>query len=62
VRREVIERDERDSSRPVAPLCQASDAELLDSSSLDIQQVVEAIVSRVREVEERLRQKRYSDS
>lgn len=54
VRREVIERDERDSNRPVAPLSRASDAELVDSSTLEIDEVVERIVRKVREVEARL--------
>lgn len=54
VRREVIERDERDSNRPVAPLSRAADAELVDSSTLEIDAVVEQIVRRVREVEARL--------
>jgi cytidylate kinase len=54
VRREVIERDERDSSRPVAPLSRASDADLVDSSALEIDEVVERIVRKVREVEARL--------
>jgi cytidylate kinase len=51
VRREVVERDHRDSTRPVAPLRQAPDAILVDSSLLTIQEVVDEIVSRVREVE-----------
>ncbi|HEY6556816.1 MAG TPA: (d)CMP kinase [Polyangiaceae bacterium] len=54
VRREVIERDARDSNRPVAPLSRASDAALVDSSALEIDEVVEQIVRRVREVEARL--------
>jgi cytidylate kinase len=51
---EVVERDRRDSTRPVAPLRQASDAELVDSSALSIEQVVEHIVAAVRAVEHRL--------
>lgn len=51
VRREVAERDRRDSTRPVAPLRQAPDAILLDSSALTIDEVVAAIVSRVRALE-----------
>jgi len=54
VQREVAERDLRDSTRPIAPLKQASDALIIDSSSLSIEQVVERIVSRVREVEAEL--------
>ena len=51
VRREVMERDERDSNRAVAPLSRAVDAELVDSSAIGIEQVVERIVFKVREVE-----------
>jgi cytidylate kinase len=54
VRREVNERDRRDSSRPIAPLKQASDAIVVDSSALDIEQVAEHIVALVRAVEQRL--------
>jgi cytidylate kinase len=51
VQREVAERDLRDSTRPIAPLKQAADARVIDSSSLSIEQVVARIVSHVREVE-----------
>ena len=51
---EVNERDRRDSTRPVAPLRQAEDAQLVDSSALTIEQVVELIVAQVRSVERRL--------
>lgn len=51
---EVIERDERDSSRPVAPLTRAPDAVLVDSSTQSIDEVVQAIVGEVRRVEARL--------
>jgi len=54
VRREVAERDQRDSTRPIAPLKQASDALKIDSSVLSIDQVVARIVARVREVEAEL--------
>lgn len=47
VRREVVERDERDSTRAVAPLRQAPDALLVDSSHLSPAEVVEVIVRRV---------------
>jgi CMP/dCMP kinase len=55
VREEVIERDHRDSTRPVAPLRQADDAVVVDSSSLTVPEVVEVIVSRVQEIERALR-------
>jgi cytidylate kinase len=54
VQREVAERDLRDSTRPIAPLKQASDARIIDSSNLSIEQVVARIVARVREVEAEL--------
>ena len=48
---EVNERDRRDSTRPVAPLRQAEDARLVDSSTLGVEQVVELIVAAVKSVE-----------
>jgi len=51
VRREVVQRDERDTQRPVAPLRRADDAVLVDSSSMSIDEVVSAIVQRVRALE-----------
>jgi cytidylate kinase len=54
VKREVAERDFRDSNRPIAPLKQAEDAQIIDSSVLTIDQVVARIVSRVRKVEAEL--------
>jgi len=55
IRREVAERDQRDSRRAVAPLKQADDAVLVDSSELPVDAVVRLIVGRVKEVERRLR-------
>jgi cytidylate kinase len=54
VQRDVVERDRRDSERAVAPLRQAADAVLVDSSTLSIEEVVSKIVARVRSVEQRL--------
>lgn len=51
---EVIERDERDRLRDVAPLIQALDAYAIDSSRLSIDEVVDLIVARVREVADQL--------
>ncbi len=51
IEQEVRERDQRDSMRPVAPLKQAADAELVDSTALTQDQVVELIVQRVRALE-----------
>ena len=48
---EVEERDRRDTMRPIAPLVQAPDAEVIDSSGLEIDAVVERIVRRVRALE-----------
>jgi cytidylate kinase len=45
---EMVERDERDSNREVAPLAKADDAVALDSSSMGVDQVVEAIVDTCR--------------
>jgi cytidylate kinase len=55
VRREVEERDARDSQRAVAPLKQAPDAVFVDTSELPIDAVVARIVDRVKEVRARLR-------
>ena len=51
---QVAERDRRDSERAVAPLVQAAGAELLDSTDLGIDEVVERIVRAVRRIEARL--------
>jgi cytidylate kinase len=44
IRRDIIERDERDMNRAVSPLRQAEDAVLVDSSEMGIDQVVECIL------------------
>jgi cytidylate kinase len=54
VKREVIERDHRDSNRPIAPLKMAPDAEVVDSSGLPIELVVGRIVARVKSLEKEL--------
>lgn len=46
---QIIERDERDMNRPVAPLKQAEDAVLVDTSDLTIDQVVAKILSIIEE-------------
>ena len=46
---DLRQRDERDSGRESAPLKAASDAFLIDSSDLSVDQVVDAIVSRYRQ-------------
>lgn len=47
LKREIEERDRLDSSRKVAPLRPAQDAQVIDCSRLSAAQVVEMIVSRV---------------
>jgi cytidylate kinase len=54
VENEVIERDHRDSTRPIAPLMKASDAVVVDSTDQTIDEVVRAIVDHVRGVEAKL--------
>jgi CMP/dCMP kinase len=46
--REIAERDQRDASRPVAPLVPAAEAHVLDSTLLSIDQVVEQVLNLVR--------------
>ena len=46
---DVRQRDEQDMSRPIAPLRQAEDATLVDSSDMSIDDTVARMVARVRE-------------
>jgi cytidylate kinase len=46
--REIRARDERDSQRSVAPLQQATDASLLDTTELNIDQAVQAVLKQYR--------------
>ena len=48
MRREVEVRDRVDSERPVAPLKPAGDATIIDTDNLDLDEVVERIVDKVR--------------
>jgi len=48
VLRDIILRDEQDSNRPIAPLRRADDAVLIDTTELDLEQSLQAIVSAVR--------------
>jgi cytidylate kinase len=48
--REIRERDQLDSERPVAPMIQAADAVLVDSSGLPLERVVDQLEARVRDV------------
>ena len=44
IEQDIIERDHRDMTREIAPLKQADDAVLLDSSEMTIDEVVQAII------------------
>ncbi len=44
IEQDIIERDHKDMNREIAPLKQAEDAVLIDSSDMTIDQVVEAII------------------
>ncbi|BDH46488.1 cytidylate kinase [Salmonella enterica subsp. enterica serovar Choleraesuis] len=46
---EIKERDDRDRNRPVAPLVPAEDALVLDSTSMDIEQVIEKALQYARQ-------------
>ena len=46
---EVIERDKQDASRKIAPLKQAEDAILIDSSDMSIEEVVDTIINKIQE-------------
>jgi cytidylate kinase len=46
---EMIERDRRDMNREVAPLRQAEDAVLIDSSDLSLEQSIQAVVQVISE-------------
>lgn len=46
--REIIKRDEQDMNREIAPLRQAKDAVLVDSSNLDLAQTLDAMLGVIR--------------
>lgn len=48
LKKEIAARDKADSEREISPLVQAEDAELLDTSDMNIDEVVEAILQRCR--------------
>jgi len=52
LKREIEERDYRDMNRENAPLVQAEDAVLLDSSTMTIEEVVDAVYRLIKEVNE----------
>ena len=45
IKQDIQERDERDMTREIAPLKQADDAVLIDSSEMGIEDVVKAIIA-----------------
>ena len=50
LQKEIAARDKADSEREISPLVQAPDAELLDTSDMGIDEVVQAIIDRCRRV------------
>lgn len=48
IEKDIIERDHRDMTREISPLKQAGDAVLVDSSNMDIEQVVDYILTIIR--------------
>lgn len=49
VLRDIMQRDEQDRSRPIAPLRQAEDAVLLDTTNLNLEESLQAMLSIVKE-------------
>ena len=49
VLRDIIKRDEQDTNRPVAPLRQAEDAVLLDTTHLNLEQSLQAVLDTIKE-------------
>ncbi|HSG63417.1 MAG TPA: (d)CMP kinase [Gammaproteobacteria bacterium] len=47
--REIVERDRRDATRPIAPLQPAGDARVLDSTRLSAEQVIDRIMAWLQE-------------
>ena len=47
IKADIIERDERDMNREIAPLKQAEDAVLIDSSDMGIEDVLKAMVETI---------------
>ncbi|MBE6945094.1 MAG: (d)CMP kinase [Ruminococcaceae bacterium] len=46
---DIIQRDHQDSTRAIAPLKQAEDAILLDTSELNLEQAIQAVIALVRQ-------------
>lgn len=51
VKKDIIQRDKQDSTRPVSPLKQADDAVLLDSTGMKISEVADFIIKKIQEKE-----------
>lgn len=49
IEKEIIERDERDMNREIAPLKQAEDAVFLDTSDMNIEEVTDKIMTIIKE-------------
>ncbi len=49
VLKDIIKRDEQDTNRPIAPLRQAEDAVLLDTTHLNLEQSLQAILDTIKE-------------
>ena len=47
--RDIIQRDDQDRSRAVAPLRQAEDAVLLDTTQLNLSQSLQALLALIKE-------------
>ena len=54
---DVVRRDKQDTERPVAPLRQAEDARLVDSSGRDVDDLIAEMTAVVREAERRMRER-----
>ena len=49
VLRDILQRDEQDRNRPIAPLRQAEDAVLLDTTRLNLEESLAAMLSLIKE-------------
>lgn len=47
--RDIIQRDEQDKNRPIAPLHQAEDAVLVDTTNLNLEESLDALLSVIKE-------------
>ncbi|MBU3914483.1 (d)CMP kinase [bacterium] len=51
LRGDIIQRDKNDMNREIAPLCKASDAHLIDTSELNIEEVVDIVLTKVKHIQ-----------